>query len=182
MNDKWYSVRRGFSFLAVLLFIGIPTIDVLAISLGDRVQTTATLNVRASAAGTAIGQQSSGSQGVTIGGPTTATLNGTSYTWWNVDFDSGVDGWVAAEAGLIAIVPAFPTSPKQLTGMTHSNGVISFVLKGPVGSTYVIEVASNLDDWLPISTNMIPANGLVTILDPNMTIQPQRFYRAVREP
>jgi len=103
--------------LMLLLFTEGP---VFGISLGDRVQTTATLNVRSSAAGTAIGQQSSGTQGVTIGGPTTAVLSGTTYTWWNVDFDSGVDGWVAAEAGLSSIAPTTPASPTP--GTTTSPG------------------------------------------------------------
>ena len=64
----------------------------LAIALGDRVQTTSSVNVRSSAAGAAYATgQSSGALGVTIGGPTTATLNGTSYIWWNINFANDRD-------------------------------------------------------------------------------------------
>ena len=103
------TVVRGYSNIILFsLAIWIGNFDAFAISLGDRVQANGTVNVRQTPAGTLLGTQSSGSQGVTIGGPTVATLNGTSYTWWNVNFDSGTDGWVA-DIGLIAIVPAAPT-------------------------------------------------------------------------
>jgi hypothetical protein len=65
--------------------------------LGQRVITnTSSVNVRASAAGSILGQQPDGIIGTTIGGPVSAPLNGTSYTWFNVNFDSGVDGWAAS--------------------------------------------------------------------------------------
>src|SRR5205823_6099008 len=83
-------------------------LEAFGITLGDRVQANGTVNVRQTPAGTLLGSQASGSLGVTIGGPTVASLNGTSYTWWNVNFDSGTDGWVA-DIGLMAVVPAAPT-------------------------------------------------------------------------
>jgi hypothetical protein len=67
----------------------------------------------------------------------------------------------------------------QLTGMTLSNGVPQFVLNGPVGSNYVIQSSSNLVNWLALSANTIPAGGAVPIVDPSMTNQPRRFYRAL---
>jgi hypothetical protein len=73
---------------------------------------------------------------------------------------------------------AIPETPKQLTGMTLSNGVIRFVLNGPVGSNYVIQVSSDLVNWLPLSTNTIPAIGWVLITDPSIANQSRRFYRA----
>ena len=92
-----------------------------AISLGDRVQTSGTINVRQTAAGTLLGTQSSGSLGVTVGGPTVASLGGTSYTWWNVNFDSGQDGWVAT-TGFAVVTAATPTSPSP--GTTSSPGPV----------------------------------------------------------
>jgi len=73
---------------------------------------------------------------------------------------------------------AIPEPPKQLTGMTLSNGVFRFVLNGPVGSNFVIQISSNLVNWLPLVTNVIPASGSVLITDPVIG-QPTRFYRAV---
>jgi PKD repeat protein len=66
-----------------------------AIVIGSRVQTNDVVNVRQTPAGTILGTQSSGKQGTVTGGPSVASLNGTSFTWFNVDFDSGLDGWVA---------------------------------------------------------------------------------------
>ena len=62
-----------------------------AFVIGDRVQTTANLNVYATAStsGTILGQQAVGSLGTVIGGPT--TVNG--VVWWNIDYDIGADGW-----------------------------------------------------------------------------------------
>ncbi len=65
--------------------------------------------------------------------------------------------------------------------MRLSSGVFRFVLNGPVGSSYVIQVSSNLVHWLPLVTNVIPAGGSVLITDP-ATGQAKRFYRAVLVP
>jgi uncharacterized protein YraI len=56
------------------------------------VQTTAKVTVRTSPSTSAskAGIQQKGNTGTVIGGPTTA--NG--YTWWNINFDKGADGWV----------------------------------------------------------------------------------------
>ena len=59
-----------------------------------------------------------------------------------------------------------------------SDGITHFRLNGPVGSTYVIQVSSSLIDWLPFSTNAIPATGSVLITNLNTLSLPQRFYRA----
>ena len=55
----------------------------------QRVQTTANLNVGATANGTLLGTQSQGQLGTIVG--TGLTVSGTN--WWNVNYDSGVDGW-----------------------------------------------------------------------------------------
>ena len=67
----------------------------------------------------------------------------------------------------------------QLTGMSVSNSVFRFVLNGPVGSNYVIQVSSNLVNWMPLSTNTIPVEGYLIINDPLAAGRPLRFYRAV---
>jgi pimeloyl-ACP methyl ester carboxylesterase len=82
--------------------------NALAFTVGDRLQANATVNVRQTPAGTVSGTQASGSQGAIIGGPTTASLNGTTYTWWNIDFSSGADGWVA-DIGLVSAPPTVQT-------------------------------------------------------------------------
>ena len=77
-------------------------------SINDRIQVFtgdgSNLNVRQTANGTLLGQQPDGALGTVIGGPTSAG----SFTWWNINFDSGVDGW-AAEDYLIAYTAPPPT-------------------------------------------------------------------------
>ena len=62
---------------------------------GDRVQVSdGPVTVRRTAAGNRISRQISGAVGTIIGGPTRVTFLRISYVWWNVNFDSGADGWV----------------------------------------------------------------------------------------
>ena len=78
----------------------------------------ATVNVRSSAAGTLLGTQSTTVPGTTVAGPITASLSGVSYEWWNINFDSGIDGWVGQD-GLDAYTPPAPDTqaPTVPTGL-----------------------------------------------------------------
>jgi hypothetical protein len=62
-----------------------------AMAVGSRVTTADNIKVRNAPNGERIGRQSAGSQGTITAGP---ILSG-GYTWWNVNFDSGTDGWAA---------------------------------------------------------------------------------------
>jgi HYDIN/CFA65/VesB-like, Ig-like domain len=67
----------------------------------------------------------------------------------------------------------------QLTGMNMSNGVFRFILSGPAGSNYVVQLSPNLVTWSPLATSTIPNGGSLTITDLSTTDKPQRFYRAL---
>jgi hypothetical protein len=71
-------------------------------TMGDRVQTTWKLTVRStpSNSGTASGTQLKGATGRVVGGPFYSNLQ----WWWQIDFDSGADGWVA-QGKLKKVVP-----------------------------------------------------------------------------
>jgi len=60
---------------------------------GDHVQTTHQTNVRNSAAlnATLLGSQPTGAKGTLVCGPLASTTD--AYTWWNINYDSGVDGY-----------------------------------------------------------------------------------------
>lgn len=66
-------------------------------ALGDRIQVTKNTNVRVSGALTAtlLGVQVANSEGTLVAGPTGPDVN--NITWWQVDFDTGVDGWTGQD-------------------------------------------------------------------------------------
>ena len=87
---------------------------------------------------------------------------------------------IARPQGSVVDIGAFESvASLQLTGMAISNGVFRFVLNGPVGSNYVIQVSSNLVTWLAILTNQIPPAGLTNLIILNTASKPRQFYRAV---
>jgi hypothetical protein len=91
-------------------------------------------------------------------------------------YQIAVDGY-GASSGSIVLTLAL-TGP-QLTEAAVTNGLLSFILNGTGGSVYLIQASSNLVNWLSLSTNTIPSNGFVQIVDATMTNHPTRFYRAV---
>ncbi len=76
-------------------------------TVGQRVQTTANVNVRstASATGALLGTQALGALGTIVSGGTSVD----GYYWWNVNFDSGVDGWSVETFLNPYTAPATPT-------------------------------------------------------------------------
>jgi chitodextrinase len=78
-----------------------PATPVFAI--GAQVKTTASLSVRTQACTSShrVGTQPLGVTGTIIGGPKT----GCGYTWWNVNFATGADGW-SAQNWLIPVLAA----------------------------------------------------------------------------
>ncbi len=74
-----------------------PTADVdpepvvVGLKIGDKIKTTAWVNVRSTAGGRWIGSQRTGRTGTITAGPAYAN----ELTWWKVNFTSGADGWVA---------------------------------------------------------------------------------------
>ncbi len=60
-------------------------------SIGQRVQTTAGLNVRSTpnTSGTLLGTQALGALGTVLAGPT----NASGYNWWQINYDTGADGF-----------------------------------------------------------------------------------------
>jgi hypothetical protein len=67
-------------------------------NIGVRIQTIYTLNVRAKAGKSAkiLGTQPAKALGTIIEGPKKSD----KYTWWKVDFDTGIDGWIAQDVNI----------------------------------------------------------------------------------
>lgn len=154
-----------------------------ALQLGDRVQANGVVNVRFTPAGAFLGTQASGNQGNIIGGPQTASLNGTSYTWWSVNWDSGVDGWVA-DIGL-TIVASTPTisgvSPNPVTGSASQQTITingtNFVNKPTVAVAWTggsktlsaaqVTYVSSTQLQMAITTSITADSWTVRVTNPN---------------
>lgn len=84
-------------------------------TIGDRVQVNTTaLNVRDAASGGSLGTQALNSLGSILGGPTVAG----GYSWWNINFDIGADGWSAEDFlnKFTTPLPDLPLPPPLVTG------------------------------------------------------------------
>ena len=63
-------------------------------------------------------------------------------------------------------------------GLALTNGVWQLSIHNPATAPTVIEASTNLIDWQPAWTNLLPAE-LLQLTDPGSTNAPMRFYRAV---
>jgi YD repeat-containing protein len=101
--------------------------------------------------------------------------------------DPGAGGYAkrfyrAVPLGTAVTMEPPPPTP-QLTGISMTaGGMFEFYLNGPVGSNYVVQVSSNLVNWVNQSTNAIPISGVSVFDFPIQKTQPQKFYRALPAP
>lgn len=124
-----------------------------ALATGDHITVTSSngVNVRSSPAGAYLGGQAYGATGTVVGGPQNAALGGVTYTWWNVDFTSGYDGWVVQD-GITMAIPAGPPTINS-PGTASSPGpplatlTPTFSWNGVGGASgyglYIFDVTSN---------------------------------------
>jgi hypothetical protein len=70
------------------------------------------------------------------------------------------------------------TLPPRLSAakVTAGNTNFTFLLSGPVGSNYVLQVTSNLLNWSSVRTSTIPVSGTVNLTNA-ISGYNQRFYR-----
>jgi hypothetical protein len=110
MKNKFSRVCRCCGFLLFCFWVLFDPAGLFAFTNGDRVQANGLVYVRQTAGGTYIGSQASGTQGTVLAGPTYSQIGGVGayYYWYNIDWPSAPDGWVA-DIGLISASLANPT-------------------------------------------------------------------------
>lgn len=92
LRSLWKVILSSF-IVSVFVFNAYSVFAAAAYTPGSRVSVSSgPLNVRATPAltGTLIDTQPGGSMGAIMSGP----ISSGGYNWWQVDFDTGVDGWV----------------------------------------------------------------------------------------
>ena len=67
----------------------------------------------------------------------------------------------------------------RLTGLSFTHGQFSFCLNGPTNNLFVVQVSSNLVDWVPFLTNTIPPSGSMLTTNGVSPGLSQQFFRAV---
>ncbi len=110
--------------------------------LNARIKTTAKVNVRSSASITTniLGTQTVGSVGTVVAGPN----SGSGYTWWQINFDSGVDGFVVEK--YLTLLNPNPPLVESASGSTATPG-----------SGVLTDSAGNL--WRVTSGKKVTKNG-----------------------
>jgi len=71
------------------------------------------------------------------------------------------------------IIPPFVSAPQITVGKTD----FTFLLSGPPGSNYVLQVSTDLLNWSPVSTSTIPVGGSINLTNA-ISGYNQCFYRA----
>jgi hypothetical protein len=69
--------------------------------------------------------------------------------------------------------PVILSAPQITVGKTN----FTFLLSGPAGSNYVLQVSTNLLNWSPVSTSTIPVSGSINLSNATSGYK-QSFYRA----
>ncbi len=78
----------------------------------------------------------------------------------------------------VTVVPPPPTP--QLTGISvTAGGQFEFSLNGPAGSNYVVQMSTNLVNWVNLQTNTISGRGVNVYDFPIQNTQSKVFYRAL---
>lgn len=158
MNTPLSIGRTPILLIAVALLF--TALHVAAFSIGDRVQViNGPIYVRYSAGGTWTGYtQPTGSQGTVTGGPTVAQIGGTGtyYNWYNVNFDTGTDGWVA-DVGLTSA--SLPNLTPYLISGWSDKIVVSRTTGATTDSTSLTTADSLYVNWAVANLGAAPAGA-----------------------
>jgi len=155
--------------------------------LNDRVEVSSgPLNVRStpSTGSTILGTQATGALGTIVGGPTYAD----GFHWWNVNYDSGADGWSVEDFLVKVTTTPHPSSTNTVTihntsGVVQTNRPVSIArptkqggipqcYSASVGGTSLLTQTDIKNRWPDGSVKFaivsfvvpsLPANGSVTV-------------------
>jgi M6 family metalloprotease-like protein len=165
MKTPQGAVSRYSTIFFCCLAVWLSQSQLFAFSIGAKVQANGLVYVRATAGGTYLGQQASGTIGTVLAGPTYSQIGGTGtyYYWYSIDWPSAPDGWVA-DIGLIAAqIPASPTSLSASGGTSsitiswtdNANNEQGFYIERKIGAGgtwgYYAAVGANVTSYTDTS-------------------------------
>jgi hypothetical protein len=94
-----------------------------------------------------------------------------------VQWPDGRRAFASNAVSVITSAQPLLSNPQRVGG-----GGFSFVLVGTPSGKYVVQTSTNLSAWLPLVTNVLPANGVSPITDSQSASTSRRYYRAVSAP
>ena len=116
------------------------------------------------------------------------TLDGTLPTTNSLRYDAPFNllntATISADAfetnynNSVAVSALFSIDPLHFTSTQFTNDVFRLRFAGVAGSNYVLQASTNFSNWIPISTNLAPANQF-DLFDPNASNFHYRFYRVI---
>lgn len=137
-----------------------PTIST-KFTIGQRVEASANVNVRATASssGTLLGTQTTGNLGTVVSGPTVAD----GFNWWNVNYDTGVDGWSTEDFLVPYVDVTAPTISNIVTSNITQTGVtITWTTNEPGTSQVDYGLTTTYGQSSPLNNTLV-TNHSVTI-------------------
>jgi subtilisin family serine protease len=79
-----------------------------------------------------------------------------------------------------------PLSVEKVPSLTASalggGSTVTLRIDGQPGGVYVIEASTDLAAWMPVSTNIVAADGVLLFSDPQAGQRPLRYYRVLVTP
>ncbi|MDB6122319.1 MAG: hypothetical protein JWQ71_1312 [Pedosphaera sp.] len=142
---------------------------------------TVTLNVADTNLSTArIIWEASGQEPAFGGASYTFTPGSQAGAYWieaEVQWPDGRRAFATNSITVTTNAPPMLSKPQKVSG-----GGFSFTLTGAPQATYIIQASTNLTSWSQLATNTLPANGTLTIPDPQASTFSRRYYRALKTP
>lgn len=96
--------------------------------------------------------------------------------------DGQFDGhlrWVSDFSALTVAKPSIVPNGKLSANYLKPGGQFQITMNSLPGQSYIVQVSTNLVNWVPLFTNSTPVNGLFQYVDPQAANYPSRFYRIV---
>jgi hypothetical protein len=104
-----------------------------------------------------------------------AGLYTNSATVYSSTSDPNPDENVAAAT--LFVSGTAPPPPQLSSSYNSAAGIFQLTVSGSNGQSVILQTSTNLFNWVPISTNLVPFTNFFTV-----TNYPAQFYRAVVGP
>jgi Glycosyl hydrolase family 9/Cellulase N-terminal ig-like domain len=105
------------------------------------------------------------------------TQTGNHWIEAEVQWPDGRRAFASNSVTVSTDTPSFLSQLQKVVG-----GGFTFTLTGMPMATYVIQTSTDLITWNSFATNALPANGALTVTDPQANSASCRYYRALKSP